>query len=301
MGNKIQNPPDRSKNTKAEESKHFIYASSEMKGWREDMEDAHINVFEVIPDVSIFGVFDGHGSNDIARFVQGLFIEEIQKNKNFKDQKFEEALTETFLKIDELLIIQNSQMQTNQMKDEKLNLSYAGCTANVALFHKNTLYVANAGDSRSVLCRNNTNYDMSVDHKPDNYEEKQRIERANGFVSDGRVNGNLNLSRALGDLEFKGNTALGLNEQLIIALPDIKREVLTQNDKFLLMGSDGIFETLDHQDLLKFINSRLGNQPVTPQFLGRVAEDLLDNLIASDLIGTGAGCDNMTIIIIYFK
>lgn len=50
--------------------------------------------------------------------------------------------------------------------------SYAGCTANVALIHKNTLYVANAGDSRSVLCRNNANYDMSVDHKPDNYDEK---------------------------------------------------------------------------------------------------------------------------------
>jgi len=40
------------------------------------------------------------------------------------------------------------------------------------LIHKNTLYVANAGDSRSVLCRNNTNFDMSIDHKPDNNEEK---------------------------------------------------------------------------------------------------------------------------------
>jgi protein phosphatase 1G len=51
--------------------------------------------------------------------------------------------------------------------------------------------VANAGDSRSVLCRNNTNYDMSVDHKPDNVDEKNRIERAGGFVADGRVNGKL--------------------------------------------------------------------------------------------------------------
>jgi protein phosphatase 1G len=50
------------------------------------------------------------------------------------------------------------------------------------------------------------NFDMSIDHKPDNVEEKRRIEKAGGFVSDGRVNGNLNLSRALGDLEYKKDT-----------------------------------------------------------------------------------------------
>lgn len=105
-------------------------------------------------------------------------------------------------------------------------VSYAGCTANVALIHtanpnsanpKVTLYVANAGDSRSVLCRQTQdnkleNFDMSVDHKPDNIEEKRRIEKAGGFVSDGRVNGNLNLSRALGDLEYKRDDKLKSHE-----------------------------------------------------------------------------------------
>ena len=50
---------------------------------------------------------------------------------------------------------------------------------------------------------NDTAFPMSVDHKPDDDLEKKRITQAGGFVTDGRVNGNLNLSRALGDLEYK--------------------------------------------------------------------------------------------------
>ena len=102
--------------------------------------------------------------------------------------------------MDDLLNTPAGQQELNQIKgsDDDGNLlnfiifllaSYAGCTANVALIHKNTLYVANAGDSRSVLCRSNGPFDMSVDHKPDNPEEKARIEKAGGFVNDGRVNG----------------------------------------------------------------------------------------------------------------
>lgn len=44
---------------------------------------------------------------------------------------------------------------------------------------------------------------MSIDHKPDDDQEKNRITKAGGDVWEGRVNGNLNLSRAIGDLEYK--------------------------------------------------------------------------------------------------
>lgn len=44
---------------------------------------------------------------------------------------------------------------------------------------------------------------MSIDHKPDDIKELNRISAAGGYVVDGRVNGNLNLSRALGDFEYK--------------------------------------------------------------------------------------------------
>ena len=69
------------------------------------------------------------------------------------------------------------------------------------------LYVANAGDSRCVVSREGKAVDMSVDHKPEDQPERDRIEKAGGKVTeDGRVNGGLNLSRALGgcqDLKTK--------------------------------------------------------------------------------------------------
>lgn len=65
------------------------------------------------------------------------------------------------------------------------------------------LIVANAGDSRAVLCRNGSAVPLTFDHKPDNKEEKERIEKAGSTIIEGRVDGNLNLSRSLGDLKYK--------------------------------------------------------------------------------------------------
>lgn len=52
---------------------------------------------------------------------------------------------------------------------------------------------------------------MSADHKPEDQPEMERIEKAGGRVTpDGRVNGGLNLSRALGDHAYKTNKELPL-------------------------------------------------------------------------------------------
>lgn len=80
---------------------------------------------------------------------------------------------------------------------------YTGCTACVVLITENEIYCANAGDSRCVVSKDGRAIEMSVDHKPEMPSEKARIERAGGFVEDNRVKGILNLSRSLGDLEYK--------------------------------------------------------------------------------------------------
>ena len=75
----------------------------------------------------------------------------------------------------------------------------SGTTAVVAVLKGKQLHVANAGDSRCIISRAGQAIDMSIDHKPEDESEYTRISKAGGHVTvDGRVNGGLNLSRALG-------------------------------------------------------------------------------------------------------
>lgn len=123
---------------------------------------------------------------------------------------------------------------------------YVGCTAVVCLITQTDIYVANAGDSRCVVEVSGKAEAMSEDHKPNNTEEFARIKNAGGKVADGRINGNINLSRALGDFEYKNNPNLKLEEQLVIAKPDIKKRSL-QGVGLIVMGCDGIFEIKTNQ------------------------------------------------------
>jgi len=84
----------------------------------------------------------------------------------------------------------------------------SGCTACVVLVTPTEIYCANAGDSRAILGRGNNVFDLSFDHKPVNEEEMNRITAAGKCVEDGRVEGKLSLSRAIGDLAYKQNKNL---------------------------------------------------------------------------------------------
>jgi len=117
------------------------------------MEDTHIACTTLPNDVSIFGVFDGHGGSEVALFVQKHFISTLVKNQAFIAQDFEPALYQTFLAMDELLQTQEGHQEIIKLMGEEESESMAGCTANVCIVTKDRIVCANSGDSRAVLKR----------------------------------------------------------------------------------------------------------------------------------------------------
>ncbi|KAM3963119.1 putative protein phosphatase CG10417 isoform 2-T2 [Aphomia sociella] len=176
----------------------------------------------------------------------------------------------------------------------------SGCTAVVALLKGNELYVANAGDSRCIICREGKAIDMSIDHKPEDAPELERITKAGGKVSnDGRINGGLNLSRAIGDHSYKQNKDLGPKEQMITALPDVKTLTIDpEKDKFMVLACDGIWNFMSSQDVCDFVMPKLVEGR---ERLSQICEEMFDHCLAPSTMGDGTGCDNMTAIIVRFK
>ena len=186
-----------------------------------------------------------------------------------------------------------------EQPDAKISM-FTGCTACVLVVHDNKLYFANAGDSRSVLCKKGQAFPMSIDHKPSIPAELKRIEKAEGWVSDGRILGNLNISRGIGDSEYKLNKKLKPEEQIISNFPDVKIENFNNDIDFVVIACDGIWDCKTNQEVCDFFMNKFKKEPNAK--ISKLIEDLFDEIIAPDVYtDTGVGCDNMSCIVIQFK
>jgi serine/threonine protein phosphatase PrpC len=108
----------------------------------------------------------------------------------------------------------------------------------------------------------------------------------------------LNLSRSLGDLEYKSDTSIALKDQMITAMPDIRKERVSGETSFLILACDGIWDCLTSQEAVDLVGSLIDKKPK----LSGVIEEMFDKIIASDVASSGGvGCDNMTCIIVQFK
>lgn len=152
------------------------------------MEDSHITHLDVIEgEISIFGVFDGHGGCEVARFVEHHLVDEIKKNESFKKGNYKQALSDVFLLLDKMLLTESGKKELTQISKKFGSMAQgntfdgadlavqAGCTACVALITKNEIYVANSGDTRCVIASKGKAKDLSIDHKPDLPNEKRRV------------------------------------------------------------------------------------------------------------------------------
>ncbi|KAF2740622.1 protein phosphatase-like protein 2c [Polyplosphaeria fusca] len=273
----------------------LIYGVSCMQGWRISMEDAHAAVLDLQAlsedgkptpadkRLSFFGVYDGHGGDKVAIYTGENLHKIVAKQEAFKEGDLKKALQDGFLATDRAIL-----------SDPKYEEEVSGCTASVGIISKDKIYVANSGDSRSVLGIKGRAKPLSYDHKPQNETEKARIQAAGGFVDFGRVNGNLALSRAIGDFEFKKSAELPPEHQIVTAFPDVEIHDITEDDEFLVIACDGIWDCQSSQAVVEFVRRGI----VAKQPLSAICENMMDNCLASNSDTGGVGCDNMTMTVI---
>ncbi|KAK8865620.1 hypothetical protein IAR55_000764 [Kwoniella newhampshirensis] len=287
-----------------------------MQGWRISMEDAHsVHLYlppsddtnskpsTPAPDIpvqpegstvtndnegedgnALLGVFDGHGGAAVAKFTGTTLHSRLAALDTYKSGEYEVALKQVFLKTDEDL-----------RADPTFFNDPSGCTAVVGLITTDgRIIVANSGDSRSVLGYKGEAKAMSNDHKPTNKEETARITSAGGFVEFGRVNGNLALSRAIGDFEFKQNYSLEPEKQIVTADPEIITHKIDGEEEFLVLACDGIWDCLSSQQVIDFTRRAIANG----DSLSKICEDMMVKCLATDSETGGIGCDNMTVVVV---
>lgn len=176
----------------------------------------------------------------------------------------------------------------------------AAASASDALGRPRRVCVANCGDSRAILCRKGKAVELSEDHKPELKKEEDRINKAGGHVAMigpcHRVDGwGLNLSRALGDFYYKQRSDLPPEQQKVIAVPEIQTLELTEDDEFLVLGCDGVFELNTSQKVVNIVRQGLE----AGMSVEKAAEELLDKSCSSNLMKTrGKGGDNCSAIVV---
>jgi serine/threonine protein phosphatase PrpC len=216
-----------------------IAACSE-QGLRASNEDAHA-VVDLGPDMTFFGVYDGHGGDSCSHFVRDNLHKQLEANKNFPSN-IVKALSLAYGYTDKIYARRHYQEDTT------------GTTAVVVVATPSSLFVANAGDSRAVLGSiHGDATPLTTDHKPVDPAERQRIEDAGGFVSvdpygPGRVLGLLSVSRAIGDVSLK---------PYVSPTPDVIEHTLEARDHFLLMACDGLWDVVDNSEAARFVAERL--------------------------------------------
>ena len=256
---------------------------------------------------TIGGSSEGSGSNQSSRalsLLQGSIQNDLQELREKKGQVSRDEATQVMMKMMFLRRLEQQMGNAEEAQPAESSVAdSAGCTAVTVLVTPTEFYVANAGDSRAVLCRNGIAVPLSEDHKPNDPRESERIVKAGGTVEESqggarthyRVNGNLNLSRAIGDLEYKKNADLQPHEQMITSTPDVVRMERSADDEFIVLGCDGVWDVLTNDDCVHFVRSRLAEGKA----LKEICEEIADECLSPDPKATqGIGADNITCIIV---
>ncbi|KAI1727320.1 protein phosphatase 2C domain-containing protein [Ditylenchus destructor] len=302
-----------------------LSAYSSRKGERDEMQDRHVIVesfalleqssSDAVVDIksqnlvrsAFFALFDGHGGKLASEFCANHFAVRLSaacikysmpaKDVASVERSMKKIFTDTYKAIDDEFL-KEARRQRPPLKD--------GSTATTILLINDVLYCANIGDSKAVVCRYKTEtketvaMQITIDHSPIHFNERMRIQKAGGIVKDGRVMGVLEVSRSIGDGQYKSHG--------VTCLPDIKKLTLTTEDLFIILACDGLWKCFSNEEAIKFAlakyqsihpkNDKETTQN-TDEWMRNAWTKIADDMTA-DAILRGCG-DNVSVVIVVLK
>jgi len=258
-----------------------------MQGFRNEMEDAHCICLglEGHPEVAFFGVYDGHSSDQVSKYIAEHLHHRIAKlGPEFEDDA-----------IRELLVAFDQEVGKKEFAQDGSTCVFAlvrPLAGDEGEQRRWRVTAVNVGDSRAMIVRaNGSLVSLTEDHKPDDRAEGQRIMKAGGFVANGRTDGELAMSRAIGDFKYKMNSKLGPLEQRVIALPDITHDVVSAGDRLLII-CDGLVERIDNRNVASAMHQLHKRHPEDPALAMR---ELIFHSLAS------GSTDNHSAVLVCFE
>ena len=233
-------------------SRPIVLASG--TGWtqgpRPTMEDAHFSLInakelEGGDKVSVFGILDGHCGRRVAdlgaQYYPDFILSHPEVGKNMAV-----AMVDAGIKTDHKVF-------------QQIHRQDGGSTLIAAAVRGKHLFVACIGDARAVLSDGGRAVAMSIDHKPTDPAEQQRVSRCGGMVHFGRVGGCLAVSRALGDFEFKFNGLHYVHKEYQVSnVADIRSINLTDASQFLVLACDGLWDVMSNDDAVAWVTDYIG-------------------------------------------
>lgn len=225
---------------------------------RDYNEDA-IQVTEIENNIKFFAIYDGHGGNSCSNYLRDTLHYHIE---SFSIKGIADAIIES----DEYFI---NKYCTSKSKNEMIDTS--GSCALIAAIKDNKCIIANVGDSKAIVVKNNKLLFATQEHKPNKKKEKQRIIANGGKVyltqfpvplfQNGnlveppwRVSpGKLSVSRTIGDACAKIEK-YGGKEGVVIPNPEITEILLDNEFNYIVLCCDGIYDVLDEEDVIDCVN-----------------------------------------------
>ncbi|KAI7725767.1 hypothetical protein M8C21_002855 [Ambrosia artemisiifolia] len=276
------------------------WGSAKLQGAREEMEDDAVIVTDLEEECGFFfaAVFDGHAGFSSVNFLKEELYKEcvkaLQGLDNINKQDFgaiKNALHQAFHNADAKLV---NWLELEMSEDE------SGTTATAMLLGNDMLYISHVGDSCAVLSQSGKAEELTNSHRPYgrnkvSLQEIKRIRQAGGWISDGRICGDISVSRAFGDIRFKTKknemlkkgvaqgrwsqkfaSRLRFFEDLVIATPDIYQVALGPDAEFVLLATDGLWDYINSSVAVNFIRNQLrehGDVQVASEALAQLALD----------------------------